>query len=177
MTLSEKDWLKLRDFNKIIAKQIQTRLPSDWYLTSEDIEGAVYDTFIKLLNNYKEGAMSPTSYCWQFGEKWTYQTLMSEYKKLKNKVNIDELYGEDKDDDEPCRHKYGVGDVPSLTVDEREKQNVHDEVQALMSKANLIDRTIMQMVMEGKTLREIGSELGLSKDAVQKRLKKYQSQM
>lgn len=177
MTLNEQDWLKLRDFNKIIAKQIQPRLPSDWYLTIEDIEGAVYDTFIKLLNNYKEGAMSPTSYCWQFGEKWTYQTLIAEYKKLKSEVNIDELYGEDKDDDEPCRHKYGVGDVPALTVDEREEQNVHDEVQALMNKANLIDRTIMQMVMEGKTLREIGSELGLSQVAVQKRLKKYQSRM
>ena len=175
MTLNEQDWLKLRDFNKIIAKQIQPRLPSDWYLTIEDIEGAVYDTFIKLLNNYKEGAMSPTSYCWQFGEQYTYRDLMREYKKLKNQVNIDELYGEDKDDDEPCKHKYGVGEVESLTVDEREEQNVHDEVQTLMSKANLIDRTIMQMFMEGKTLREIGSQLGLSKDAVAKRLKKYKS--
>jgi len=31
------------------------------------------------------------------------------------------------------------------------------------------------MFMEGNTLREIGSELGLSKDAVSKRLKKYKS--
>ena len=97
-------------------------------LSLEEIEGAVYDTFIKLLNNYKEGAMSPTSYCWQFGEQYTYRDLMREYKHLKNQVELDELYGEDKDDDEPCKHKYGVGDVKALTVDEREEQNVHDEV-------------------------------------------------
>ena len=43
LNLTEADWLKLHDFNKQIAKRIQMRLPSDWYLTLDEIEGAVYD--------------------------------------------------------------------------------------------------------------------------------------
>lgn len=172
LNLSEQDWLKLRDFNKIIAKQIQSRLPSDWYLTIEDIEGAVYDTFIKLLNNYKEGAMSPTSYCWQFGEKWTYQTLIAEYKKLKNEVNIDELYSDDKDD-ELCRHKYGVGEVQALTVDQREQQMVKDEVKNIYEKANKLDKMIIDMVLEGKNITEVAKEVGISARQIYRRLQKY----
>lgn len=120
MKLTEQDWLKLRDFNKKIAASIQQKLPDDWAITREDIEGAVYDTFIKLLAKYKPGALSATSWCWQHGEKWTLTNLLAEYKKLKNQVTLDDLYGEDKDDDEPCNHKYGRGEVKSLTVDDRE---------------------------------------------------------
>lgn len=65
------------------------KLPSDWCLTLEDIEGAVYGTFIKLLNNYESGAMSPTSYCYQFGEQYTYRDLMREYGKLKKQDTFD----------------------------------------------------------------------------------------
>lgn len=149
------------------------RLPADWYLSLDEIEGAVYDTFIKLLNNYEEGAMSPTSYCHQFGERYTFRDLMREYRKLKRQETLDVIYGEDKDDDEPCYHKYGIGDVPSLSVKDDDKLENRDSVSEIMGKANLIDKTIMNLVMEGKTLREIGEEVGLSKDAISKRLKKY----
>ena len=118
--LDENDWLKLRDYNKIIANHIMRRLPSDWNLSFDDVSGAVYDTFIKLLNNYEPGAMSELSYCWQFGEKYTYRDLMREYHKLKGQIQYDEMFGEDKDDDEPCKHKIGKGDVQSLSVDEHE---------------------------------------------------------
>jgi len=120
LNLTEADWLKLHDFNKQIAKRIQMRLPCDWYLTLDEIEGAVYDVFIKLLNNYEPGAMSATSYCYQFGEKWAYLNLIREYRKLKSQETLDALYGEDKDDDEPCRHIYGEAEVKPLSVDERE---------------------------------------------------------
>lgn len=119
MRLNEQDWLKLRDFNKKIAASIQQKLPNDWAITLEDIEGAVYDTFIKILSTYKSGALSATSYCWLHGEQYTLRNLMREYRLLKKQVTLDDLYGEDKDD-EPCNHKYGIGEVESLTVDDRE---------------------------------------------------------
>ena len=172
LNLSEQDWLKLRDFNKQIAINIKKRLPTDWQLSLEEIEGAVYDTFVKLLNNYKEGAMSPTSYCWQFAEQYTYRDLIREYSQLKNQCTFDLMFGEDYDD-RVCKHTYGVADVPSLTVDEREKQMVKDEVKTIMDKANLIDRTIMQMVMDGKTMKEIADEVGISTKQISRRLQKY----
>lgn len=82
--LTEKDWMKLRDYNKQIALRVQAKLPGDWFLTLEEVEGAVYDSFVKLLGYWKPGAMSQPSFCWQYGEKMTLQTLMKEYRRLKN---------------------------------------------------------------------------------------------
>lgn len=67
--LSDADWLKLRDFSKVITANLKQKLPGDWYLSDDDIQGVVYGTFIKILRSYRPGAMSPTSYCWQFAEK------------------------------------------------------------------------------------------------------------
>lgn len=173
LQLNENDWLKLRDYNKVIATRIMMRLPSDWCLTSDEVEGAVYDTFIKLLNNYKDGAMSPTSYCYQFGEKWTYQTLMSEYHRLKKQDILDALYGEDKDDDEPCRHKYGEGDVATLTVDEREKRDSAISVKEILDKMPKLDQMIAEQIMEGHSYDEIAKSLGIDRKTAMRRMKKY----
>lgn len=173
LNLTESDWLKLHDFNQQIAKRIQMRLPSDWYLTLDEIEGAVYDVFIKLLNNYEPGAMSPVSYCYQFAEKWTYLNLIREYCKLKSQETFDALYGEDKDDDEPCRHIYGEAEVKPLSVDERESLQDKLEVNEIMQKMPKLDKMIAEMLMEGKSYREIADEIGLSAMACQKRMKKY----
>ena len=118
--LSDADWLKLRDFSKAMAARLKKRLPCDWYLPVEDVQSAVYGTFIKLFNSYRPGAMSVTSYCYQYAERWTYLTLMAEYRRLKNQDDLDAVYGEDFDD-EPCRHRYGSAEVKALSVDEREK--------------------------------------------------------
>lgn len=174
LNLNEEDWLKLRDFNKQIARRIQMRLPIDWHLTLDEIEGAVYDTFIKLLNNYRKGAMSPTSYCYQFGEKWTYQTLMSEYGKLKQQDTFDALYGEDKDDNKPCKHKYGEGEVKPLTVDESDKLDLMFEANEILSQMPKLDRMIAQMIMEGYTYEHIAKSLGIDRKTAMRRMKKYQ---
>lgn len=173
LNLTEKDWLKLRDFNKAIAKRIQMRLPADWCLTIEDIEGAVYDSFIKLLEGYKPGAMSPTSYCYQFGEEYTFRDLIRQYKKLKQFDSIDELYGEDKDDDEPCRHKYGIGEVQALSVDERNSVVEKIDVNSIIEKMPKLDKMIAQMIMEGHTYDEIADNLGIDRKTAMRRMKKY----
>ena len=41
-----------------------------------------------------------------------------------------------------------------------------------MSKADPTDKTILQMILEGRTQAEIAGELGVSKQAVKKRLRR-----
>jgi len=67
---------------------------------------------------------------------------MREYRKLKQQETLDALYGEDNDDDEPCRHMYGEGDVKSLTVDER--KSLDDKLQAneTLDKMPKLDKMI-----------------------------------
>ena len=124
--LGEAEWLKLRDYNKIITAHIMPKLPADWYLTADDVEGAVYDTIIKLLAAYRDGAQSPTSYVWQYAERYTYRDLMREYGKIKLHDAIeDSTEGED---GYTVRHETGRGYVPELAVDDRERQEARDEV-------------------------------------------------
>ena len=172
--LTEKDWLKLRDFNIVISRKIKSRLPVDWNLPTDEIEGAVYDVFIKLLNNYKPGAMSAVSYCYQFAEKWTYLNLMREYKRLKNQDTFDALYGEDNDDDEPCRHKYGIGEVKALSVYERDSLDRKLETKQLLESMPKLDKMIAEMVMEGHTYDDIAENLGIDRKTAMRRMKKYQ---
>lgn len=84
--LSDSDWLKLRDFSKAITASLKPKLPGDWYLSDDDIQGAVYGTFVKLLSEYRSGARGPVSYCWQYGEVRTLGALMAEYRRLKKGV-------------------------------------------------------------------------------------------
>ena len=84
LKLNEHDWMQLKDYSKIFAVEIRKKLPAEWSITIEDIEGSVFDTFIYLLGNYKDGAMSPVSYCYQFGLLKTYNRLMAEYNKHKH---------------------------------------------------------------------------------------------
>lgn len=116
--------------------------------------------------------MSATSYCWMFGEKWTYLTLMREYRRLKKQDTIDVLPDEDDDDEAPRGGKNPLG-VKALTVDERSERELDDDVNCIMDKATPQDRRIMQLVMQGWSLEEIGQLIGISKMAVSKRLKKY----
>lgn len=109
--LSDADWMKLRDFNHIISKNIKKRLPEDWDLTLDEIQSVVNGTFVQLLNNYKEGAMSPTSYCWHYAERYTYRDLIREYRRLKHQETFDAWCEEDKNDTKPCKHKVVDADI------------------------------------------------------------------
>lgn len=118
--LSEQQWLKLRDYNKIIARNIQQKIPADWYLSTEDIEGAVYDSIISLLSEYKEGAVSPTSYCYQYAERRAQNDLMREYRRIKNQLSIDDMLSPVEDEEGNVKSEIGKGDVQALSIDERE---------------------------------------------------------
>lgn len=168
LRLSDDDWMKLRDFNQKIAFSVRKQLPADWYLDKEEVEGAVYDTFIYLLNNYKPGAISPTSYCYQYAEQITLKRLLSEYQQVKNSTPIDV-----DEDDDVCKHEYGKCEVKSLSIDTRKQDEDRELVKQILDKMPDDDKMIANMVMEGKSLREIGEELGISHQAITKRLKKY----
>lgn len=111
MEIKEDTWLKLNEYAKKIARMIQKKLPSDWPLGIEEIQSEVYQTFIKLIDNYKDGAMSVESWCWRYGEKATLKKLHDEYNRLKKQ---DTLYAigelDDGDDGDVVKHNVSRGD-------------------------------------------------------------------
>ena len=89
--LTDADWLTLRNMNHAITGKIKNKLPPDWQLPKEDIQGAVYDTFLRLLANYREGTMSPLTYCQRYAEGYTQRDLRREYKTLKSQLQACDL--------------------------------------------------------------------------------------
>lgn len=131
----------------------------------------MYDSFIKLLSEYRPGAMSAVSFCWQYGEMRTYVNLMREYRRLKNQFQVEEDFDGDDDPEQP--RQYGDGDVKALSTDEREKRDAAMIAGDIVRKAKPEDKEAMQLFMEGHTLEEIGERLGIDKSAVLKRFRKY----
>jgi len=171
--LKERDWLKLNDYCKAISNSLMKELPGDWPIDYDDVASTVFDAFLYLLNNYKEGIQSPTSYCWQYGKKIALNALMKEYRI--HKLCIEQLEAEfqgDKDSLEAWieHHQIGKGEVPSLVVDEREAQETHDKTEHILSTFNFIDRKIAELHgRDGYSLPEVAKMIGLSRQAVAKR--------
>ena len=170
--LTSADWDKLKGFNASITRRILSTLPGDYYLTPEDVSWAVYDTIIHLLATYREGSQSPLSYVWQFAERYTRRDLLREYWRSAKYIHLDDLR---EDDDGTQERDYGRGDVSALTVDEREAQEIKDEMRLLLERATPEDRNIMMRIMQGDTQESIAADMGITQRAVSKRLKRYAS--
>lgn len=178
LKLTEKDWLKLRDYSKLFAGRIQRNLPVDWAITLEEIEGVVFDTFIYLLGNYKEGAMSAVSYCYQFGEKITIKKLLKEYREI-IKTHLKFV---DNPIDEEYKDIYGhTIDMCHQIVEGAELHNEtlqanlekRDKLQSVIDKASDEDKQIMKMIYDGYSMDEIAKKFNTNKMSISRRLKKY----
>lgn len=174
LNLSDSDWLKLSEYNNVIANKIKKQLPVDWQMSLEDIKSAVYDTIIKLGSIYKEGSQSFLSYCYQYACQYTYRDLIREYKRLKHQETLDALYNDDLDDSQPCRHRYGEAEVKALSVDERNTVADKIQVNELLEKMPKIDRMIAKLILKGYSYDDIVKELGFdNKMQIVRRMQKY----
>ena len=173
MEITEKTWLTLNDYSYKIACSIQKKLPSDWYLDLEEIRSEVYQTFIDLIEDYKDGAMSVATWCWRYGEKKTMNKLLTEYHRLKNQ---DTLYAlgelDDGDDDDVVKLHVSNGffKEPKDLATQLEKR---DEVSRIIDGASFLDKEIMRLIMEGFSYDQIAEKVGISKGEISKRMKKH----
>ena len=173
MEITEQTWLTLNDYSQKIACSIQKKLPRDWPLEIEEIRSEVYQTFIDLIEEYKDGAMSVASWCWRYGEKKTMNKLLTEYHRLKKQ---DTLYAigelDDGDDDDVVKPHVtdGVLEAHKALATQLEKR---DKVSTILNRASFIDKEIMKLIMEGFSYDEIAEKVGISKGEITKRMKKY----
>lgn len=166
-TITENDWLKLKDFADIIAPNIIRKLPIGCNFDNNDVKSAIYGVFIDLISNYKPGPLSLTSYCWKFAELKTLNVLIKEYKRIQQQLQlIDEV------DDDHTQHEYGEYEVEQYKAlsEHIEQKNLIDEI---MSTTNVFDKQLMNRILEGATYDEISKEFGISKGTITKRLAKY----
>ena len=114
--VSQADWLKLADYSKIAANEIRREIPADWNITTEEIASYVLGVIAHLIDTYKDGATSLTSYCYQYAKPYAKRDLLREYSRLKKQLDICDMLEPD-DEEGTTRHEYGKADVQAITVD------------------------------------------------------------
>ena len=172
LNLTESDWLKLRSLNKSVTRRIKGKVPADWHISAEEIEGVVYDVIIALLAEWKQGALSPVSYCWKYAEARAYSNLMREYGRIKAQLCIDDLQNPDTEDGITHR-EIGRGDIPALTVDDGPALTAKMLVGEIIHRMSAEDRIIARMIMQGYTQEEIARLVGISQQGISKRMRQY----
>lgn len=171
MNPTKQEWIKLCDYARISARHLNRKLPMDWDLSVDEIQGKLMDTVLHLIDIYKAGGQSIVSYCYRLMEITTYRNLMQEYKRIKRNLEI--VDDNRDDDDNEVKHQIGIGDVKALTVrDFGYKLETRDEVSVIIKKTDETGRKICDMIMNGNNQYEIARELGISQQAVAKRIKK-----
>lgn len=99
--ISEKDWMKLADYAKLFAAQIRKDLACDWYIDEEEIRSVILGCFAKLITEYRPGAMSCVSWCYQYGKLRARRILADEYRRIKSQEEYVEETADDFDDELP----------------------------------------------------------------------------
>ena len=146
------DWKKLYKWSGNFAKEIRQKLPSDIELTDDEIKSYVFESYLNLAKNYKQGDLAFTSYCFKWAKQYTLRKIQLEYVKLK---------------------KFEIGvDLSDLRTKET---NISTKLLCddLLEKMDDKDKHIAEMIMNGFSYQEIAKELGTNKMDISRRMRKY----
>lgn len=180
------------DYLDYMAYQVKNRLPS-CDLTDDELKSEVFQSLVELLRWYrplsKDGreVQSFRTYSYRFGAKRTINRLMCQMKKERKVKDLADRIKKQIEADEQggiVRHKYGYWDAP-IVESAGERLERRDFWHHVLGVCDAVDLRILRMMIEyfiqnGKVNRkssycnstEIGRKLGISGNAVKKRMKK-----
>ena len=156
--LTATDWSKLQDYSTIFSREILEKLPSDYIITLTEVQSAYFDSIFHLAEIYRKNpqddglSLSFTSYCYKYAKTHTIRNLLREYRRMKHQ-----------------EAEYDLADITTKELSLSTKLFCED----LLDKMDEKDRYIAEMIMAGYSYEEIGKEMGISKMAISKRIKKY----
>ena len=156
--LTASDWTKLQDYATIFAREILEQLPSDYIITLTEIQSAYFDSIFHLAEIYRKNSqddgfsLSFTSYCYKYAKTHTLRNLLRDYRRMKHQ-----------------EAEYDLADITTKELSLSTKLFCEDLLERMDDK----DRHIAEMIMAGYSYDEIGKEMGISKMAISKRIKKY----
>lgn len=173
MTKEELDKLlsDIGGFTNKIADEIikEDKLPSDYYLSRDDIIHEVNLAFVSIAQTYKPktDGVSLHTYCYRYGKKTAIRNIWRTYDEIKDKlatIPIEEV-------DEEIHHQYGRYDfTPRKKLVEALEES--DAIENLRKMADETDRRIIDLLIQGYSKREIESRIGLSHQAISKRMRR-----
>ena len=173
MTKEELDKLlsDIGGFANKIADEIikEDKLPSDYHLSRNDVIHEVNLAFVSIAQTYrpKTDGVSLHTYCYQYGKRTAIRNIWRTYDEIKGKlatIPIEEV-------GEEIHRQYGRYDfVPRKELVEVLEES--DTIENLRKMADETDKRIIELLLHGYSKREIESRIGLSHQAISKRIRR-----
>ena len=168
------DAAKLQDFASTTilsnVKDKLSRMSID--ASTDEIMSEIWNQYAYLVNNYRTGSLSLTSYCYKYAEQRTVEAFRQARDRNRRRVEID-LDGIGTNNYNPTRE---------LIEKEREMNAMELDDNTVILNPRLIevlkamrgdDLQMAKMYVSGISLEKIGKYFGISGMAVLKRLRKY----
>lgn len=136
----------------------------------QEIMSEIWNQYAYLVQNYKEGTLSLTSYCFQYAEPRTIEAFRKERDQCKMHVELV--------DNKFISHSNPVKELirkeQSMNSIELENEVIlNPKLVAVLKSMRGDDLQMAKMYVSGITLEKIGNYFGISAMAVLKRLRKY----
>lgn len=153
------------------TSDIRKKLPANFVVTDEEIDSEITYFCQYLASKFKFG--SYIAYCSKFVTKLVVDSIWREYILLDHGALADAYadFEEDYEDEYSAQRQYGEYDADAYTAieDEIENRDMTENIKN-MAKDN-IDKTIIQLILEGMAYDEIASKLKISTKTIQRRMK------
>ena len=162
LTNEEKEKLQ-RFAATYIIKTLKDKVPSELKNNTQELMSEIWNAYFYLLNNYKPGKLSRTSYCLKYVGQITLQNIWKEHKIEKSFVSLNTLLKEPQ-----------TMNTPETEIIEREdKIELDNRIKKVINDMPLRDFDIATLYMRGITMEKIAEIHKITKQAVSKILKKY----
>lgn len=167
------EYMTFKIWKKINSSKDSQKISTFRFIDKEDLKSIVYQEIYYLAWKYKDGEMSLTTYILEYLEKRVWNNLFKNYNFPNETKYIEDMM---KDDDSQMdymeRRSYGEYEFETMKDIGKEIED-RDLISTFFNNADEINRQIFEQYYNGYSLGEIAKGLGMTKQAVDKRIKKY----
>ncbi len=163
----------MSDYARLFTRKIREEEHfKDLKLTEEEVMHEVNLAFLKIAKNFKpkEGGRSLRSYCYEYGMKKALGQIQRMFRYICEQLDSIQIV----EFDEEVHHQYGRYDFEPQTQ-LAEVLEMNDIIEQLNNIGDNTDRRIVKLLLDGYSQREIGRLIGITSQAISKRLKRLRS--
>lgn len=146
-----------------LLNKLKSKVPAELKNNNQELIAEIWNAYFYLLNNYKQGKLSRTSYCFMYAVEIANNNIWKEHKIQKSFVGLDNLTKEPQ----------------TMKTPETEMIECEDKIELSNRIKDIIDLMppnhfeIATMYMRGITMEKIAEVHKIAKSTVKKILQKY----
>lgn len=146
-----------------LLNTLKENVPSEFKYDTQELMSEIWNAYSYLLNSYKSGPLSRTSYCFKYAGQIAMRNLWKEHKIQKSFVSLETLIKE------PQTMKTPETEI----IEQEDKIELDNRIKEVIDLMPPRDFDIATMYMKGITMEKIAEIHKIRKSAVSNILRRY----